>query len=607
MQFQLNTWVSIMPTRYLLWSLCFICFSIQASPEETTQPNIVLILVDDAGLMDFGGFGGEARTPNIDALAESGVRFGNYHTSPLCAPSRAMLLTGVDNHLTGIGTIPEVVTEAQSRQAGYAMTFTPQIKTVADKLRDSGYRTYMTGKWHLGNEGIRLPVHHGFDRSFALDASGADNWEQKPYMPYYADAPWFEDDHPGKLPDDFYSSKFIVDKMLEYIQDGSSRSSSAPSNSARDEKQAPFFAYLAFQAVHIPVQAPKEFTNHYQGVYQGGWQQLRQQRLDRGKALGLIPEQTKLAEPPAALRDWQSLDRQEQQFFERAMMVNAGMLEAMDHHIGRLVSHLKSIDDFDNTVFIIASDNGPEFNFPTSSNIMKAWMYANDYDADVETLGERGSLAAIGPEWAFAASSPGDLFKFYASEGGQHVPLIISGVGKSQPGFHKALTFVKDITPTILDIANVSAEVQSQGTAMHGRSLSPLLNGTETQVYGATDAIGMEVSGNASLFKGEYKITFNTLPHGTANWGLYHLGTDPGEANDLSTELPELKAEMLADYQRYAEAMNVVAMPVDFNPLKQVGANMLPRMIKRNATSILIGLFLIAALGLMLFRATYRR
>jgi arylsulfatase/uncharacterized sulfatase len=577
----------------ILSLLCLACTSLKA----VDRPNIVLILVDDAGLMDFGGFGGEAHTPNIDELAESGVRFGNYHTSPLCAPSRAMLLTGVDNHLTGIGTIPEIVTATQSEQAGYSMVFVPQIRTVADKLREAGYQTYMTGKWHLGNEGEQLPVHHGFDRSFALDASGADNWEQKSYMPYYEDAPWFEDSQAAELPDDFYSSQFIVDKMVEYI--GTDLSDPG--------KDAPFFAYLAFQAIHIPVQAPKEFTNHYEGLYEGGWQQLRQQRMTKGKALGLIPEQVELADPPAFLRDWQALTPEQKQLFERSMMVNAGMLEAMDHHIGRLIDHLKSLNKFDDTIFIITSDNGPEFNHPVSAAVMKAWMYFNGYNASIETLGERGSLAAIGPEWAIAASTPGNLFKFYASEGGQRVPLIISGAGEKQIGFHKALTFVQDITPTILELANVSFEIQSKGTPMDGRSLGPLLTGSELQVYGEEDAIGMEVSGNASLFKGGYKITFNTLPHGTAKWGLYHLPSDPGEANDLSLKLPALKAAMLADYRDYAERKKVVSMPADFNPLKQIMATVLPRLFKRNVTGIVMGLFALAALIFLYVRLNAKR
>jgi arylsulfatase A-like enzyme len=146
------------------------------------RPNIVLIVVDDAGLTDFAPYGGEAAMPTIQTLADTGSKFTNYHTSPLCAPSRAMLLTGIDNHRTGIATIPEVLTEEQQGQPGYSMYFEPGVTTLAQRLKMGGYKTYMTGKWHLGGRQQDLPNAHGFDRSFALDASGADNWEQKSYI-----------------------------------------------------------------------------------------------------------------------------------------------------------------------------------------------------------------------------------------------------------------------------------------------------------------------------------------------------------------------------------------------------------------------------------------
>jgi arylsulfatase/uncharacterized sulfatase len=186
--------------------------------------NVLLIVVDDAGYMDFGGYGGEASTPHLDRLGDAGIRFSNYHSSPLCAPSRAMLLTGLDSHLTGVATIPEVVTWEQRNHPGYRMRLADGVETAAARLSRSGYRTYMTGKWHLGSGPSDLPDDHGFDRSFALDASGADNWEQKSYMPYYETAPWFEDGEPAQLPGDFYSSKFLVDRMIDYLDaDGSTR------------------------------------------------------------------------------------------------------------------------------------------------------------------------------------------------------------------------------------------------------------------------------------------------------------------------------------------------------------------------------------------------
>jgi len=207
--------------------------------------------------MDFGVYGGEAQTPNIDALAARGAMFTQYRTSPLCSPTRAMLLTGLDNHKTGIATIPEVLPAEQEGKPGYSMALEPSVLTIADRLRDKGYRTLMSGKWHMGEEANEMPQTHGFDRSFALAASGADNWEDKSYMPYYAEAPWFEDGIEASLPEGFYSSEFIVDKMISYLED--------------TDASKPFLAYLPFQAIHIPVQAPPEFTAKYKGRFDEGW------------------------------------------------------------------------------------------------------------------------------------------------------------------------------------------------------------------------------------------------------------------------------------------------------------------------------------------------
>ncbi len=433
--------------------------------------------------MDFGGFGGEAHTPHIDRLAEEGVRFSNYHTSPLCAPSRAMLLTGLDNHRTGVATIPEVLTEEQKRSPAYALHLQPGVRTIADLLREGGYQTFMTGKWHLGHGEGDLPDRHGFERSFVLDASGADNWEQKAYMPFYEEAPWFEDGAPATLPRDFYSSRFLVDKMLEYLD-------------TRD-RERPFFAYVAFQAIHIPVQAPREFTDRYAGVYQDGWHATLERRFQRARSLGLVPEDAVAPAMHPSLRRWESLSAEQQLHYERSMMVNAGMLEAMDHHAGRLIAYLETTGDLANTVFIVTSDNGPEFTDPVSDPSFRVWMGANGYHADPNRAGEPGYMGAIGAEWASAAAVPGSLFKMYASEGGTRVPLIVRGPGIEAEGFNAALTFVSDVAPTIAELAGLGARPQ-----MDGRSLAPLLRGEKTRIYGEADAVGLEVAGNAALFKG---------------------------------------------------------------------------------------------------------
>ncbi|NBU29349.1 MAG: arylsulfatase, partial [Caulobacteraceae bacterium] len=181
------------------------------------RPNIVVILVDDAGYTDFGSYGGEIATPTIDALAARGTRFSNFHASPMCAPSRAMLLTGVDSHTAGIANLPETTPAAHRKDPAYQGRMPANVVTVASRLQASGYHTYMAGKWHLGHGPGDLPNQRGFDRSFPLDATGGDNWEKRPYFPIYRDADWFEDGKPASLPDDFYSSRFLVDRMIRYI------------------------------------------------------------------------------------------------------------------------------------------------------------------------------------------------------------------------------------------------------------------------------------------------------------------------------------------------------------------------------------------------------
>lgn len=548
------------------------------------QPNFVILLIDDAAFMDLGVYGGEARTPNIDALAARGMMFTRYYTSPLCSPSRAMLLTGLDNHEAGIGTIGEIITPEQRGQPGYTLQLEEGVTTIAERLRSGGYRTLMTGKWHLGHTPDALPSAHGFDRSFALDASGADNWEDKAYMPYYQEAPWYENGEAASLPDDFYSSEFIVDRMIDYI--------------AETDRDQPFFAYLGFQAIHIPVQAPPEFTANYNGVYDDGWQALRERRWLRAKSLDLIPEGAKLAPMREPLRPWASLSAEEQAVYAARMEVNAGMLEAMDYHIGRFIEQLKNDGLFENTVFIVTSDNGPEHSRGDNDWRLRLWMKLNGYHIDEEGIGEEGSWGFIGPEWAMAAASPGNLFKFYAAEGGIHVPLIVAGPGISAGMRQDAMANVIDIAPTLVDLAGIGTELPD-ARPMSGRSLAPLLRLETDSVYGETDAVAVEVSGNSAFIRGDYKITRNQRPFGNGTWRLYDLKADPGEVTDLSSAEPERLADMIAAYEAYADRVGVIPVPEGFNSQLQIAKNTQMRQLKAYWWILLIAAALIiAVLGL---------
>ncbi len=563
---------------------------ISTAQAPASKPNIVLILVDDAALMDFGAYGGEAATPNIDALAARGAMFTQYRTSPLCSPTRAMLLTGVDNHRTGIATIPEVLPKEHKGKPGYSMALEPGVLTLADRLQATGYRTLMSGKWHLGETPDEMPQAHGFEQSFALAASGADNWEDKSYMPYYAEAPWFENGEEATLPNDFYSSKFLVDKMIGYLE-------TTPADK-------PFFAYLPFQAIHIPVQAPPQFTQHYKGRYAKGWRALRAERHQRAQQMGLIPTGAPLAPMPDWMRDWEDLSADEQQLYAARMEVNAAMLEAMDFHIGRFVEHLIATDQFENTIFIVTSDNGPEPSRGDDDARLAIWMRFNGYHLGLEGMGEQGSWGFIGPEWANAAASPSALFKFYATEGGVRAPLIIAGPGIS-PARIQSPAMVTDIAPTLIEWTNAAPAAQG-AAAMTGRSLLPLLNGETPSAYRPDDVRAIEVSGNSALYLGDYKITRSMPPVGDGQWRLFDLALDPGETKDLSAAQPETKERLLLAYKTYAKNMGVLEMPQGYDSFAQIDENTEARLLQRyGGMMIWLGFALLA--GLFALMRLFRR
>ena len=536
----------------------------QTTAVPVKRPNIVLILADDLGFTDISPFGSEINTPNIAALAEAGVSFTNYHTAGSCAPARAMLLTGVDSHRNGVPNIPEALPAEQQAHANYQGVLNDKVVTLSTLLRDQGYHTYMTGKWHLGHTPELLPSARGFERTIAMADTGADNWQQRPYLPIYDQANWYADGERHTLPDDFYSSEYFVDKTIEFIDE----------NAADGE---PFFAYLPFQAVHMPVQAPREFSDKYAGVYDEGWTVMRENRRKAAEAAGVVPEGSGAVVTPGTLQ-WESLSAEQQRHHARRMEVYAGMVDAMDMHIGRLMDHLKEIGEFENTLFVFTSDNGAE-----GSNLINVdgtsmlgnWFDVVGYNADYETLGERGSFNAIGPNNATIAASPLAYYKFYASEGGLRVPLVISGPGISKSNeMTDEFVFVTDLTPTILGLAGIENHGGNfNGNAIEeivGKDFSDFLSGEAESIHPSSTSIGYELGGNRALFKGEYKIVFNRSARADKTWHLFNIKTDPGETSDLAEEEPERFAEMLKDYEEYASSNNVLPMPEGYSQRAEV-------------------------------------
>ena len=532
------------------------------------RPNIVLILADDLGYTDIAPYGSEINTPTLSALAQSGVSFTNYHTAANCAPARAMLLTGVDAHLAGVPNIPEMLAPEQRRHAHYQGVLGNNVVTVATLLEDAGYHTYMAGKWHLGAKSGELPSQRGFERTVALADSGADNWEQRPYIPLYDKANWYADGQEYELPEDFYSSRFLVDKTIEFI------------GSNLDDEQ-PFFAYLPFQAVHIPVQAPQEFIDPYMGAYEIGWELLREERLSRAVELGIVPEGAGVVRM-ATTADWQLLDEKRQRYEAKRMAVYAGMVEAMDFHIGRLIDFLKTSDQFENTVFIFTSDNGPEAGGPADPHEFTARRLTSSlgYNIDYDTLGLKGSYNSISPSFTSAAASPLAYYKFYAGEGGMRVPLIVAGQALPRQGvLVREFSFVTDITPTILSFAGVTPPGDRYGgrpvEPIIGRSLVPVLLNEAEGIYAPADTVGYELAGHGALFQGDYKIVYNRSPLGNDRWQLFNIVTDLGESHDLASELPQRFQRMLSAYERYVQTNKVLPVPQSYDHRKQLVLNTL--------------------------------
>ncbi len=568
-----------------------------ANASAADRPNIVFLLADDLGYTDIAPYGSEVATETLSQLANEGIRFTNYHTAANCAPARAMLMTGVSNHLAGVPNIPEMMSPAQKLQDNYQGVLGNNVVTIATLLEDAGYHTYLAGKWHLGATPGKLPSQRGFERTIALMDSGADNWEQRPYLPIYDEANWFADGQRTQLPDDFYSSKFLIDKTIEFI-DGN----------LKDGK--PFFAYVPFQAVHIPVQAPQTYIERYMGRYDEGWHKLREARHKRAASLGIVPADIERVEVASTL-DWDALSPERQRYESKRMAVYAGMIEAMDDHIGRLVTYLKEANQFDNTVFIFTSDNGAEGSGAQDPTTFASRQIASSlgYNQDYETLGLKGSFNSINPGFTSAAVGPLSYYKFYVGEGGLRVPLIISGKPLGDvPEQTAAFAWATDIAATIISMAGIEAPNSRYGgrpiLPMTGKDLTPVVRGEVEGVYSEDDAIGYELTGHGVLFQGDYKLAKNLSPLGDGQWRLFNIVKDPGETKDLKSEMPKRFERMISAYEQFTIENRVQALPAGYSQGRQIMINALH---ERLGTGIIIGLLLILLVMPLMVYARMKR
>lgn len=554
-------------------ALCAGAASANPVVAPTKRPNVVLIVADDWGFTDVGAFGGEIATPHIDALAKAGVRFANFHVAGSCSPTRAMLQTGVRSHRAGLGNMPETIPPEHRGKPGYQTTLNSRVMTIAERLAQLGYFNVLAGKWHLGTASADQPRARGYHRALALLQSGADNFENKPIAILYDEAKWTEDSQPARLPGRFYSSTLIIDKTIAYLD-------------SPERKGRPFFASINFLANHIPVQAPEADLVRYRGWYREGWTALREARRARAAALGLIAPAPPMA-TMATTEDWSALAPADQHRRADAMVAYAAMATAMDREVGRLVAHLKARGEYDNTVFVFLSDNGPEPSDPMEMGGLARWNTGQYYDQRVERQGRPGSLTVIGAGFASATAAPFSGYKFTAGEGGLRVPLIVAWPGNpamARGSIARGFTHVTDIAPTLVALAGGELSTPAPLEPMTGKDLTPILTGAAEMVRSPDESLGYELSGNAALFRGNFKLMRNLPPYGDGQWRVFDIVADPGETKDLAAREPGLIAGLEADYAAYARGDGVLAMPPGYSAPEQIMANaiaelLLPRLL----------------------------
>jgi arylsulfatase A-like enzyme len=517
-----------------------------------TRPNILLIVADDLGYSDLGSLGSEIATPILDALATEGAILTQFHAAPNCSPSRSAMLTGVDSHRAGVGGNASAIAENQIGLPAYQGYLRDDVTTISELLQDAGYHTVQAGKWHLGHDARNLPGGRGFDQSFALINGAASQWADKaPIIPGSKKVYMEDDVVVPVLPADFYSSTFYTDKTIEYIDDGL-------------DLGKPFFAYLAYTAPHNPLHAPDAYIEKYKGVFDQGWDVIAQNRMHRQIELGLLEGGTTSSDREEWILAWDALTNDQRAQRARDMEIYAGMIDYMDYSIGRVLQHLKDAGEYDNTMIVFMSDNGPSKTAIVDYLALggETAEFVKQFDNSLENKGRAGSSTDIGPGWAYASATPQRLFKGYVSQGGIRVPAIVKPPAMSPIANNRIDTpiHVFDLMPTFLDFADVSYPDTFDGTplpGLHGLSLRPILSGLGDADF-QTRPLGWEAYGMDALRVGDWKSLRLPLPFGNNQGQLYNLKIDPGETTDLAGEHPDRLKQMASYWEAYAEKNGVV-------------------------------------------------
>jgi arylsulfatase len=496
-----------------------------ATPEK---PNIIVILVDDMGFSDLGCYGSEIPTPNLDKLASHGLRFTQFYNTGRCCPTRASLLTGLYPHQTGVGHMTE-----DRGVPGYRGRLNDRCVTLAEVLKETGYYTAMTGKWHVGqNHGV-VPWERGFQRSLNAAAGGFYFPEGKQGRIFLNGRPLA--DNAPELPKHWYCTDLWTDFGIRFIDEAIAA-------------QKPFFLYLAHNAPHFPLQAPAEEIAQFRGKYMAGWDKLREQRHAKQKELGIVDPSWPLAPRPEAVKPWDTLSDQEKDRFDHIMAIYAACLAHVDTSVGRLVEALRRRNVIENTLIFFLSDNGGNAESGPNGRL------------EGDQPGAAGSTVFCGQSWATLENTPFRRYKHFNHEGGISTPLIVHwpkgfsarGELRKQPGH------LVDIMATCVDVSGAKYPTEFQGRTilpMEGRSLVPALANQAIQ----REALFWEHERNAAIRVGDWKVV---RVGAEGPWELYDLGKDRTELKDLSAVQPDRTREMVAHWRAWADRANVKPYPV---------------------------------------------
>ena len=523
-----------------LLTFCILLLSLATHGDERRQPDIVVIMADDAGYSDFGCYGGEIETPVLDKLAANGLRFSQFYNTGRCCPSRAALLTGVYQHQAGMGHMTK-----DRGLPSYSGTILPNVPTLAERLRQGGYRTMMTGKWHLGTEPKQSPIARGFDRFY-----GTRNFIDS-YFTVLEHCPVFLDDKivlPGTetpvnhlYPDqEWYTTDVFTDYALHFMDEAFKKHSDQP-----------IFLYIAHNAPHFPLHAREEDTKKYRGRFRDtGWDKLRQQRYEQMIELGLIKKEWALS--PADVPKWDTYDAKLRDELDLKMALYSAIIDRMDQNIGRVIEKLRTADRLDNTLFLFMVDNGVP---GTGVHDWRGLFAKNGRHPETRVdnyseWGRRGGWSSSsGRGWANLSNAPFRMYKRYTHEGGVATPLIVhwpDGL-KDQNKLRHSPGHIIDIAPTCLNAAGLSTK------GMEGQTLLPVFTKDSTQPR----TLFWEHEGNRAVRQGDYKLV---AQHNTP-WELYNMRKDRNELHDLSRSMPQKAAELKKLYEAWAH--RVGAKPWD--------------------------------------------